>query len=181
MHSILKFAALLLLAAAFASAQDSPGHKVPSVTMVPVGITPVYRGQSNSVELQFRVGSGFHINSNTPKSDFLIPTALKLTAPTDIVIGKITYPAGDDRSFPFDPTEKLSVYSGDFAVTIAVRPLNSMALGKYAFHGTLRYQACDNTACYPPKTTPVDFDVKVEKVKVVVHKANPAQSPHAHN
>lgn len=181
MHSTLKFAVVLLFAIAFASAQDSPGHKVPSVTMVPPGVTPVYRGQSNSVELQFRVGSGFHINSNTPKADFLIPTAIKLTTPTDIVVGKITYPPGEDRSFPFDPNEKLSVYSGDFSVTVAVRPLNSMALGKYAFHGTLRYQACDNAACYPPKTTPVDFDVKVEKVKVVVHKANPAQSPHAHN
>jgi hypothetical protein len=53
--------------------------------------------------------------------------------------------------------------------------------GKYAFHGTLRYQACDNAACYPPKTTPVDFEVKVEKGKAATHKSNPAQSPHAHN
>lgn len=147
--------------------------------MVPAGITPVYRGQSNSVELQFRVGSGFHVNSNTPKSDFLIPTSLKLTAPTDIVIGKITYPPGEDRSFPFDPTEKLSVYSGEFSVTLAVRPLKSVVPAKYAFHGTLRYQACDNAACYPPKTAPVDFEVKVEKGKTVAHK-NPAQSPHIH-
>ena len=180
MHSTLKFVAVLLFASAFASAEDLPGHKVPSVTMVPAGITPVYRGRSNSVELQFRVGSGFHVNSNTPKSDFLIPTSLKLTAPTDIVIGKITYPPGEDRSFPFDPTEKLSVYSGEFSVTLAVRPLNSVVPAKYAFHGTLRYQACDNAACYPPKTAPVDFEVKVEKGKTVGHK-NPAQSPHIHN
>lgn len=181
MRSTLKLATALLVLTAIAGAQDSPGHKVPSVTMVPVAVASVTRGQAGTVDLQFRVGSGFHINSNTPKSDFLIPTAIKLTPPTDIVIGKITYPPGQDRSFPFDPDEKLSVYSGDFEVSVSVRPLSSVVPGKYAFHGTLRYQACDNAACYPPKTTPVDFEVKVEKVKVIVHKSNPAQSPHAHN
>jgi hypothetical protein len=106
---------------------------------------------------------------------------LKLNPPTDIVVGKVTYPAGEDRSFPFDPSEKLSVYSGDFALSVSVRPLSTVIPGKYAFHGTLRYQACDNAACYPPKTTPVDFEVKVEKGKPAAHKSNPAQSPHAHN
>lgn len=180
MQSIPKLAITFIVLSLLTAAQDSPGRKVPSVTMAPAGVTPVTRGKSGTVELQFRVGSGFHINSNTPKAEFLIPTALKLTAPTDIVIGKITYPAGEDRSFPFAPDEKLNVYSGDFAVGVTVRPLASVIPGKYAFHGTLRYQACDNAACYPPKTTPVDFEVKVEKGKSAPRK-NPAQSPHAHN
>lgn len=176
-----KLAVSLLVLTALGAGQDSPGRRVPSVTMVPAAVIPVTRGQAGTVDLQFRVGSGFHINSNTPKSDFLIPTTLKLDTPTDIVVGRITYPAGTDASFPFAPDEKLSVYSGDFEVSVKVRPLASVIPGKYAFHGTLRYQACDNAACYPPKTTPVNFEVKVEKAKVVRHKSNPAQSPHAHN
>ncbi|HKD01011.1 MAG TPA: protein-disulfide reductase DsbD domain-containing protein [Terriglobales bacterium] len=165
--------------AAFAAAQDSPGRRVPSVTMAPAGITAVTRGKSTTVDLDFRVGTGFHINSNTPRSDFLIPTALKLDPPTDIVVEKITYPPGIDASFPFAPDEKLNVYSGDFSITVAVRPLSTVIPGKYAFHGSLRYQACDNAACYPPRTTPVQFEVKVEKAKAAPHR-NPAQSPHAH-
>ena len=175
-----KLAVVVIALLGLAAADDSPGRKVPSVSMAPAGVTPVTRGGSGIVELQFRVASGFHINSNTPKSDFLIPTALKLTPPTDIVIGRISYPPGQDRSFPFDPSEKLNVYSGDFAISVAVRPLSTVIPGKYAFHGMLRYQACDNAACYPPKTTPVDFEVKVEKPKAAPKK-NPAQSPHAHN
>ena len=27
--------------------------------------------------------------------------------------------------------------------------------GKHTIDGTLRYQACDHAACYPPKTLPV--------------------------
>ncbi|HZQ68088.1 MAG TPA: protein-disulfide reductase DsbD domain-containing protein [Terriglobales bacterium] len=162
------------------SAQDSPGKKVPSVTMAPVPVTNVTRGKANPVELHFRIGNGFHVNSNTPKSEFLIPTALKLNAPTDIVLGKITYPAGQEMSFPFAPDEKLSVYSGDFSVVVSVRPLAHVLPGKYVFHGNLKYQACDNAACYPPKQLPVEFEVKVVKGPAP-RKANPAQSPHAHS
>ena len=64
--------------------QDIPGRKAPSVTMAPSPLVKVTRGRSNSVNLRFRVGSGFHVNSNHPKSEFLIPTSLKLSAPTDI-------------------------------------------------------------------------------------------------
>ena len=122
---------------------------------------------------------GYHINSNHPKSEYLIPTALKVEATTDIVVGKIVYPNGQDMSFAFAPDEKLNVYSGDFTVDVVVHPLRSVEPGKYVVRGSLKYQACDNTACYPPKTLPVSFDVKVRKMPPA-HAANPAQSPHAH-
>jgi hypothetical protein len=180
MHAVPKLAVCLLLLAVLAIAQDGPGRKIPSVTLAPVPITTITRGKPGTVELQFRVGSGFHINSNTPKSEFLIPTALKLDAPTDIVVSGINYPPGVDRSFPFAPDEKLSVYGGDFTLGVVVRPLAHVVPGKYALHGQLKYQACDNAACYPPKQLPVDFEVKVVKAQAAVHKKNPGQSPHAH-
>jgi Disulphide bond corrector protein DsbC len=158
---------------------ESPGKKSPSVTLAPVGLVTVTRGQAGVVSLSFRVASGFHINSNTPKSEFLIPTALRLSPPTDLAITKLTYPAGKDMSFPFAPDEPLNVYSGDFTVTMKVRPLHTVMPGKYAVHGELKYQACDNAACYPPKKLPVDFEVKVLQGASVGGK-NPAQSPHAH-
>ncbi len=157
-----------------------PGKKAPSVTFTPVSETSIVRGQATTIELHFRVGDGFHINSNTPTAEFLIPTALKLDTPTDIVIGKITYPPGEDESFPFAPDEKLSVYSGDFTVSLNVHPLSGILPGKYEFHGLLKYQACDNAACYPPKQLPVAFEVKVVKAPPP-HHANPAQSPNIHN
>jgi hypothetical protein len=158
---------------------QSPGKKAPSVTVAPVEPVTVTRGQGGPVSIHFRVASGFHINSNAPKSEFLIPTALKIDAPTDIAITKVTYPEGKEMTFPFSPDEPLNVYTGDFAVTMTVRPLHTVQPGKYAIHGDLKYQACDNAACYPPKHLPVDFEVKVLK-NAVVGGRNPAQSPHAH-
>jgi len=169
----------LIMAGVAAFSQDIAGAKSPSVTLASPGITNVTAGTPGEVELQFRIGRGFHINSNTPKSEFLIPTGLKLDAPTDIVVGRITYPKGEELSFPFSPDEKLSVYTGQFSLMVTVRPLHTVVPGKYMLHGQLKYQACDNAACYPPKQLPVQFEVKVAKA-ATSHGRNPAQSPHVH-
>jgi len=171
---------LILLVCGQLLGQEPPGRKSPSVTMMPAGVTNVTRGKSNTVELEFRVEPGFHVNSNKPAAEYLIPTALKLDPPTDIAVGRITYPEGQEMSFAFAPDEKLSVYTGEFTVSLAVRPLASVLPSKYEFHGNLRYQACDNAACYPPKTLPVRFEVKVVKAPPPPRR-NPAQSPHVHN
>ncbi|MGA9508775.1 MAG: protein-disulfide reductase DsbD domain-containing protein [Candidatus Sulfotelmatobacter sp.] len=174
-----RFCSVATLLVAAGAAAQVPG-KAPTLSIAPVPLTTAQRAQGTMVNLNFRVPPGYHINSNTPKSEFLIPTALKMDLPTDIVLGKIEYPAGEDASFPFSPDEKLSVYSGDFTIAVAVHPLHSVVPGKYVMHGVLRYQACDNAACYPPKTVPVSFEVKVVK-ESPQHHANPAQSPHIHN
>ena len=174
-HNSLTICLLALLSGA-ALAQSG---KAPSVEFAPVGLVTAPRAAQTMVALNFRVASGFHINSNTPKDEFLIPTALKMDLPTDIVLGKIQYPAGKDLAFPFMPDTKLNVYSGDFTINVAVHPLASVVPGKYVMHGVLRYQACDNAQCFPPKTLPVSFDVKVVKGSTTPHK-NPGQSPHVH-
>lgn len=180
MNRFFQTAVWFVLLGCLMPAQDMPVRRTPSVTMETPAVASVTRGKSNSVELQFRVGEGFHINSNKPTEEYLIPTTLKLDPPTDLVIGKITYPPGETMSFAFAPDEKLSVYTGDFTLTVPVRPLSSVLPSKYELRGTLRYQACDNAQCYPPKNLPVQFAVKVVKAPPR-HQANPAQSPHAHN
>jgi hypothetical protein len=169
---------LLVVLAGTALAQSS---KAPSVTMAPVGLVTAPRATQTMVDLNFRVARGFHVNSNTPKSEFLIPTALKMDLPTDIILGKIDYPAGQDLSFPFSPDDALNVYTGDFTIAVAVHPLHAVVPGKYVMHGVLRYQACDNAQCFPPKTVPVGFEIKVVKEKKAGPQHNPAQSPHVHN
>lgn len=169
----------LLLFCALVSGQDELGPQGPVVKMAPAPVISVVQGKAATVPLLFRVASGYHINSNQPKAEFLIPTVLKVEATTDIVIGKTSYPAGQDMSFAFAPDEKLNVYTGDFKVDVLVRPLHSVQVGKYVIRGTLKYQACDNSACYPPKQLPVSFDVRIAKAASAARK-NPAQSPHAH-
>ena len=107
----------------------APSGKAPSVSIAPVPLVTAQRATQTMVDLNFRVAPGFHINSNTPKSEFLIPPNLKMDLPTDIILGKIEYPAGKDLSFPFSPDEKLNVYSGDFTIAVAVHPLHAVCRG----------------------------------------------------
>jgi len=106
---------------------------------------------------------------------------MKFDPPTDLAIGKVSYPAGQDMSFDFSPKEKLNVYTGDFHVTALVRAARSMALGTFRVRGTLKYQACDNKQCFPPTELPLTFDVKVKKASSSRKTGrNTAQSPHIH-
>jgi Thiol:disulfide interchange protein DsbD, N-terminal len=160
-------------------AQDF-GSRQPSVTYEPPELTSIDRGHLGGVRLQFRISPGFHINSNQPRQDYLKKTELRLDAPTDIAVVGLTYPEGVDRSFPFAPKEKLNVYTGDFAIRVLIRPLSTVLAQRYAFHGVLKYQACDNAACYPPKQLPVSFEIRVLKGVHPHRRRNPAQSPHVH-
>jgi hypothetical protein len=131
------------------------------VEFEPLQTVTVKPGHSTPVEFTFHVRSGYHINSNRPSTPELIPAALGFSPPPDLVIAKVQYPAGQLTSFPFDPTQKLSVYSGDVIIRAVIILQRNAAPGNYTVHGEFKYQACDNNACYPPKKLPVEFDVKV--------------------
>ena len=108
-------------------------------------------GKRTTLELHFRVEPGYHVNSHTPKSELLIPTRVELTPAEGIALAAPEYPAGHEYSFAFDPTEKLDVYADNFIVKL---PVTAKSPGAYTLQGTLKYQACDKAACYPPKALP---------------------------
>jgi len=151
----------IILLAGFLSAQ-SAGDK-PFVIMAPVGNVQVRAGAAKNVPMDFRIGSEYHINSHTPKSPLLIPTVLKLDPSQPVTVADVKYPAGEDQSFPFSPNEKLNVYSGDFSIEAVLKTPANASPGSYAVKGELHFQACDRSACYPPKSIPVQFQVMVVK------------------
>lgn len=168
-------AAFLFALVAFG--QDKPANG-PSVSVVSAPLVTVVSGGTSPATLTFQVNNGFHINSNKPNSELLIPTSVKLSPPTEIMITGIKYPEGQQLNFPFSPEEKLSVYSGEFKVAALVRTAKGASVGTYRVHGELKFQACNDRQCFPPKTTPVDFDVKVQKGGPKPVRHNPPQSPH---
>jgi hypothetical protein len=152
-------AALLLIASVWAQSMEDK----PFVVMAPANKVQLRAGTSKVVNLDFRVGSEYHINSHTPKSPLLIPTVLKVEPQAPLTLGDVKYPAGQDMSFSFSGDEKLNVYSGDFSIDAPVKAPANAAPGTYPVKGTLRFQACDHSACYPPRNLPVEFQVTVVK------------------
>lgn len=152
---------LVVMAAMAAGSAYAQG---PSVAFSSPATVTLQAGKDGKVVLPFRVANGYHINSHKPHEDYLIPTELKLEPPSGVMVAKVEYPDGKDASFPFAPDEKLSVYAGDFNVSVLVHALPKTAPGNYTLKGTLRFQACDNRACYPPKNTPVELQVSIAPV-----------------
>jgi hypothetical protein len=107
------------------------------------------------VELRFRVDEGFHINSHHPTDELLIPTVLKLDAAGGPKVLDETYPAGSKFKLAVGEGEVLDVYQGEFRVAFRV----VASKGQTTWSGVLRYQACDNAACFPPRTLPVKVAV----------------------
>jgi len=137
-----------------ASAQKLTLHEPQTKSNVIYLAEPVtiQAGTPADVGLAFRVADGLHINSHSPFATEMIPTTLMVEPLPQVRIGRMQYPAGVKYAFDFAPQEKLSVYTGDFVVTMHV---TAMRAGTYSLNGLLDYQACDNLQCYPVKTLPI--------------------------
>jgi hypothetical protein len=112
-------------------------------------------GKATEVSLHFRIAQGLHINSHTPREDYLIPTAFSIPEDSGVRLEKASYPAGADFTLPLDPETKLSVYTGEFQIKARI----VATTGNHLVEARLRYQACDQNACMPPKTITVPIDV----------------------
>lgn len=111
--------------------------------------------KASLVELHFRVADGMHINSHVPHSKMLIPTNFIVAERSGVTVSAVDFPAGADYSFSFSPTEKLSVYAGEFILKAMI----TAQAGQHLLEAGLRYQACDSNSCYPPKTIPVALNI----------------------
>src|SRR6266852_6121597 len=90
--------ASLCLAAAFPHCSSAQGNAVLSVA--PLERVKAKRGETFTEKLRAEMRPGFHVNSNTPSDEYLIPIRLtwtKAAADTEQVI----YPKPQLESFPF--------------------------------------------------------------------------------
>jgi hypothetical protein len=112
-------------------------------------------GKASPVTLHFRIAQGLHINSHTPKQEELIPTDFSIPAGAGVRLVGASYPTGSDMTLPADPKTKLNVYTGEFSIEAQIVAVP----GNHLVEAKLRYQACSQTECLPPRTIPVAIDV----------------------
>ena len=98
--------------------------------------------------------------------------ALELQPSPGVVLRQLTYPPSRVMLVPAIG-EKVPVFEGTFRITADIM----IAQGDHLINeqvangpttltvsGTLRYQACDSTLCYPPNAVPVSWNVTVHPV-----------------
>jgi len=117
------------------------------------------------------IAPGYHINDHKPTLDYLIPTEVVFEPSKEISAEKVDYPKGQLVKFTF-ADESLSVYEGTLTVGVLLKVAPIAAAGDHALKGKLRYQACNDHACLPPATVPVELTVKVVSASVRIRPEN---------
>jgi DsbC/DsbD-like thiol-disulfide interchange protein len=120
----------------------------------------IKRGAAGVVKFSATLSDGFHLNSHTPAEDFLIPMTLKWTA-GPVEAGDVVYPKPEIVKVPFQE-KPLSVLTGKFELATPFKVPASASVGPITVTGKLRYQACNDKSCFPPKTLDVKVPVEVQ-------------------
>jgi hypothetical protein len=118
-------------------------------------------GGTLTVQIPFALKEGYHVNSDKPSEAYLIP--LRLTWSKGVLEPEqVVYPQPKMEKYEFSTTP-LSVFSGMFQVTAKFKVPASAFTGPAAMNGKLRYQACNNKMCLPPKDIPVSLQLDIVK------------------
>jgi hypothetical protein len=101
---------------------------------------------------------GFHVNSDKPKDEFLIP--LKLTWTNGPLKPKsISYPKPEDIKVG---SQILAVFTGNFNIQTEFETPQQTPPGSAMMDGKLRYQACNNEMCFRPSSIDIHLPVVIE-------------------
>jgi thiol:disulfide interchange protein DsbD len=90
------------------------------------------------------IENGWHINSNKPLDEFLIPSELKLESAQ---LTGVQYPQHILRGFTFSGGKELAVYEGTIRIPFTAK----LASGATSITAKLHYQACNDKVCLPPR------------------------------
>ncbi|HYY06596.1 MAG TPA: cytochrome c biogenesis protein CcdA, partial [Candidatus Limnocylindria bacterium] len=96
------------------------------------------------------IAPGWHVNAHQPRDEFLIPTTLTLTPPAGVRAGEIQYPPPVERRLKFGGDTTLLLYDGTVRFTAALE--GAPVPGGGPLRAALRFQACDDSRCLPPRT-----------------------------
>lgn len=151
-HCVFVLSAILLGPAAIvASAQTVSGS---------IANGSVARGGSARGSIVLNIPGGLHVNSNRPNSEFAIPTTVTLTATGGSVSG-VTYPRGKNRKFQFS-SDTINVYEGRVVFPFTVRVPAGYRGRTVTVRAAVRYQACTDEVCYPPRTRNLTITARVK-------------------
>ncbi|HTX38980.1 MAG TPA: protein-disulfide reductase DsbD domain-containing protein [Bryobacteraceae bacterium] len=113
------------------------------------------------VRIPVMVDKGFHVNSNMPAEEYLIPLKLVWNPGGGLIGGEVVYPKPTLEKYSFGD-KPLSVFTGNFELLVKFQVAPDAPAGPGIKVGKLRYQACDDKACYPPKTVEVSVPYQVQ-------------------
>ena len=128
----------------------------------------VQRGKEFTVGLTAVINSSWHINSNKPNDEFLIPSKISAKG-KGINLVNVKYPKPRELKFSFSDSP-VSVFEGETKIGLTFEVLESATAGKRIVEVILDYQACNDVTCLPPNSVSSKFEVVIIEKSAVTQK-----------
>jgi uncharacterized protein YyaL (SSP411 family) len=115
-------------------------------------------GSPATFEITLEIAKGWHINTNAPGDEFVIPLKIELSGAQGV---KITpqYPMGE--AFNVGGSDKpVRVYGGKVTIPVTIEQTGAFS-GRPQIH--LTYQACNDRVCLEPKRVLVGLRILAQK------------------
>lgn len=156
----------LTITANFAMAQ----LKAPEVVKgeVFLDVNKVRQGSEFRLALVATIKEGYHLQAPKPPEGY-IATTLTVEAPKGFTVVRTWYPPTETKEVL---GKKLPLYEGKQTFAALLRADKSVRVGKHTLSVKLRYQACDDKSCFPPKTLSLTSPVEVVSPNAKVKPVN---------
>ena len=162
-------ASLLVLLSAVAAPAVGPPAVVSTRTLL--ATNAVHPGQTAKLAVLASIKPGYHINDHEPTLDYLIPTKVEFETSPSMKVEKVVYPRGKQVKFDFLDSP-ISVYEGEIRLGYVLKVDGSTKPGTYHLRGKFMYQACNDSACLPPTSVPIEVSILVAPASVPLKPAN---------
>lgn len=120
----------------------------------------VYPGTEFKLALEVNVAENWHINSDKPYDEYLIPTSLMVSENPNFKLKKVAYPKPHDYKFSFSESP-LSVWEGTIYKGALIEVDSNAAAGVYSLIIELEYQACNDMSCQAPTSVLDTINIEV--------------------
>lgn len=137
-----------------------------------LSVSGVKPGETVTAAVLLDIQSGWHVNANKPTLDYLKPTVVKLQAPAGLTTGAPRYPAPKSLSFDFSPGQPLPVFEGRTVVEFPLTVAAGTKTGTLTLKGSVAFQPCNDTACFPPTEKTFTLEVPVVEPDATVTQVN---------
>lgn len=119
------------------------------------------KGRTIQGHVVMEIPAGLHVQSSKPLDKYLIATKLDVEVPAGMRVGAISYPRALMRNLKFSKSQ-VAVYEGRAPIRFNVMVPAAYSGGSGEIRGKLRFQACNDDACFPPVTREVKMWLNVE-------------------
>jgi thioredoxin:protein disulfide reductase len=158
-------ASILIVFASTADAQFGGGDAGPKASIT--GALTAREGNAVQGVVTAKIEDGWHINSARPLDEYAIPTELTLD-PATAALKDVTYPQHKMQKFSFSGDKEIAVYEHTIEIPFSA----TLVEGSTVIKASLRYQACNDTVCLPPRTAMADIDATAVKAAPAAQSGN---------